>query len=260
MPRAPERHPSLRPETALVLGGASDIGLAVVERLAADGLSHVVLAARDPQAVERRLLDAPLGVPQVDVVAWDALDVDGHAPLLARTRATLGRIDLVVCAVGALGHHAGASLGPRDVDLLSRTNHAGPAAALAVVGHELAAQGGGTVVVLSSVAAARARRSNFVYGASKAAIDAFAQGLGDGLVERGVRVHVVRPGFVVSKMTAGLDPAPFATTPAEVAEAVARVVGSRRSRIVWVPWALGPLMGVLRLVPRPLWRRIAGDR
>src|SRR4029450_11965014 len=86
----------------------------------------------------------------------------------------------------------------------------------------LRAQGHGTIVVLSSVAGERARRSNFVYGSTKAGLDAFFQGLGDSLVGTGASVMIVRPGFVHTKMTEGLDPAPLATTPEAVAEAIVR--------------------------------------
>lgn len=247
------------PATALVLGGGSDIAQAILRRLASQGLRRVVLAARDPEAVRAGLDANPLPVDEVAVVAWDALDADAHEELVARAFATLGRVDLVVCAVGSLGHHAGLDVSAEEADRSIRTNVAGPAAALLAVGRRVAAQGSGTIVVLSSVAGARARRSNFLYGAGKAGLDAFAQGLGDALADAGVRVLVVRPGFVVSKMTTGLDPAPMATTPEAVADAVAGGLAAGR-RVVWVPRRLGPMFAVLRNVPHPVWRRIAGDR
>lgn len=248
------------PTSVLVLGGASDIGLAIVRDLGARGLDRAVLAGRDPDGLRARLATDPLPVAHVHVEPWDALQPDAHEPLLDRARDLLGDIDLVVCAVGSLGHHSGLSVEAADADLLVRTNFAGPAAALLVAARALREQGHGTIVVLSSVAGARARRSNFVYGSAKAGLDAFTQGLADALADTPVRVHVVRPGFVVSKMTVGLTPAPMATTPDVVAAAVTRVVESPRSQVVWVPARLGPAFAVLRNLPAPLWRRIAGDR
>jgi len=247
------------PATALVLGGGSDIAQAILRRLGPEGLRHAVLAARDPDVVRASIEANPLGIDDVTEVEWDALDADTHDRLVEQAFATLGRVDLVVCAVGSLGHHAGLDLPTEEAERSMRTNFAGPAAALLAVGRHLAAQGSGTIVVLSSVAGARARRSNFVYGAGKAGLDAFAQGLGDALAPSGVHVMVVRPGFVVSKMTTGLDPAPMATTPEAVAHAVAAGL-ARRRRTVWVPARLGPMFAVLRNVPIPVWRRIAGDR
>jgi decaprenylphospho-beta-D-erythro-pentofuranosid-2-ulose 2-reductase len=113
--------------------------------------------------------------------------------------------------------------------------------------------------VLSSVAGERARKSNFVYGSSKSGLDAFAQGLGDALVGSGVRVLVIRPGFVHSKMTKGLDPAPFATTPEAVANAITEALASGKE-IVWVPSVLRWVAMVFHLLPRPLWRRVSADR
>ncbi|MFZ4517101.1 MAG: SDR family NAD(P)-dependent oxidoreductase [Microthrixaceae bacterium] len=247
------------PRTALVLGATSDIAVACVAELARRGLREAVLAARDPEAAASAVAAAAPGV-RVTTRRWDATDVDTHRALAEEAADLLGGLDLTLCAVGMLGHHAGRSMGPGQVDEMVRTNFAGPAAALAAAADVMAAAGRGTIVVLSSVAGQRARRSNYVYGSSKAGLDVFAQGLGDALVGTGVRVVVVRPGFVRSRMTEGLDPAPFATDPATVAGAVADAVTRGRHEVVPVPALLGPLFGVLRNAPRPLWRRIAGDR
>jgi decaprenylphospho-beta-D-erythro-pentofuranosid-2-ulose 2-reductase len=110
-------------------------------------------------------------------------------------------------------------------------------------------------VVLSSVAAERARKANFIYGSSKAGLDAFAQGLGDSLQGTGVHVMVVRPGFVDTKMTHGLEKAPLSTTPEAVADAI--ITGLRRgSHTVWAPGAFRYVMSGLRHVPRPLFRKL----
>lgn len=244
-----------RIRTALLLGGSSDIGRAVLAALVPMGLERAVLALRTPSDD----LEVPAGV-ECAQLPWDTLDIAAHDGLVDASIGVLGHIDVVVCAVGMLGHHAGRSMGPAGVDEMVRTNFAGPAAVLAVVADRLVAQGDGTIVVLSSVAAARARRSNYVYGSSKAGLDAFAQGLGDALVGTGVDVLVVRPGFVRSSMTEGLDPAPMSTDPGTVGAAVQHALEHRRSGIVWVPSKLGPMFAVLRNAPRPLWRRIAGER
>src|SRR5262249_5756417 len=119
----------------------------------------------------------------------------------------------------------------------------------------LGAGGPGSFVVLSPAAGGRARRSNFVYGSTKAGLDAFFQGLGDALAGSGASVMIVRPGFVHTKMTAGGDPAPPATTPEAVGAAIVRGL-ERGSEIVWVPPALRWVMAALRHVPRPLFRKL----
>jgi short-subunit dehydrogenase len=101
----------------------------------------------------------------------------------------------------------------------------------------------------------RVRRANYVYGSAKAGLDGFASGLADALHGSGVRLLLVRPGFVVGRMTAGMSPAPFSSTPDQVAEAVADALQHDRD-VVWVPRTLRPVFAVLRLLPRAVWRRM----
>jgi decaprenylphospho-beta-D-erythro-pentofuranosid-2-ulose 2-reductase len=134
-------------------------------------------------------------------------------------------------------------------------NYVGAASVMAALARRMSGQGHGTIVLLSSVAGERARKSNYMYGASKAGADAFAQGLGDSLGGSGVNVMVVRPGFVKTKMTAGLDPVPFSTTPDVVAGEIVKGL-ARGAHTVWVPPVLRVVMSVLRHVPRPVFRRL----
>ncbi len=241
-----------------MLGGDSDIARATVEQLARDGqLDLVVLAVRAPD----RVAVPDLGEhTAVEVLEWDALDVDGHEAFAAKVVAMTGGVDLLLCAVGSLGHHAGVSMEPAEVDRMLRTNTSGPAAAVAAFAPRMAERGTGRIVVLSSVAGVRPRRSNYVYGASKSGLDAFARGLADAVTDRGVDVLVVRPGFVRSSMTRGLDPAPFATDPLTVATAITARLARPGGGVLWVPKVLGPLFGVLVVLPTRWWRRIAGNR
>jgi decaprenylphospho-beta-D-erythro-pentofuranosid-2-ulose 2-reductase len=115
-------------------------------------------------------------------------------------------------------------------------------------------------VVLSSVAAVRPRKFNSVYGATKAGLDAFARGYADSLHGTGVRMLLVRPGFVVGRMTEGMKAAPLATTPKAVGTAVASAL-SGRSRgggksVIWVPAPLVGMATVMKLIPRPVWRKL----
>jgi decaprenylphospho-beta-D-erythro-pentofuranosid-2-ulose 2-reductase len=109
--------------------------------------------------------------------------------------------------------------------------------------------------VLSSVAGVRVRKANYVYGSAKAGLDGFAQGLADALHGSGARVVVVRPGFVIGRMTAGLTPAPMSATVDVVADAVIEGLRSGR-QTVWAPKGLRPVFAVMRLLPRAIWRRL----
>jgi decaprenylphospho-beta-D-erythro-pentofuranosid-2-ulose 2-reductase len=244
------------PQSLLLLGGTSEIGLAVAERLVRDRTRRVVLAGRDGdglQAAAARLRAVAAEV-DVTVLEFDARDRTGHAALVEQAFAG-GDVDVVLLAFGLLGEQERAE---RDADHavdVATVNYTAAVSLGVPVAAALRRQGHGALVVLSSVAAERPRRSNFVYGSAKAGLDAFATGLGDALHGSGVHVLVVRPGFVTSKMTAHLDPAPLSTTPEAVAAAV--VDGLRRRReTVWVPPALRVVMSVLRHLPRAVFRRL----
>ncbi|MDH3037408.1 decaprenylphospho-beta-D-erythro-pentofuranosid-2-ulose 2-reductase [Streptomyces sp. TRM75561] len=242
------------PQSLLVLGGTSEIALAVTRRLIARRTRTVWLAGRpspglDEAAGQLRALGA-----EVRTVDFDALDPAGHEDALGKVFAE-GDVDMVLLAFGMLGDQARDERDPGAAVRVAQTNYTGAVSAGLVCAGALQAQGHGSLVVLSSVAGERARRANFIYGSSKAGLDAFAQGLGDALYGTGVHVMVVRPGFVRTRMTAGLPEAPLATTPEAVATAVELGL-RRRSETVWVPGALRVVMSALRHLPRGVFRRL----
>ncbi|KUN26280.1 short-chain dehydrogenase [Streptomyces antibioticus] len=242
------------PQSLLVLGGTSEIALATARRLVARRTRTVWLAGRPSSALERSAADLRTLGADVRTVAFDALAPESHETALGKVFAE-GDIDMVLLAFGVLGDQAHDEREPLDAVRVAQTNYTGAVSAGLVSARALQTQGHGSLVVLSSVAGERARRSNFIYGSSKAGLDAFAQGLGDALHGTGVHVMVVRPGFVRTKMTAGLPEAPLATTPEEVATAVELGL-RRRSETVWVPGVLRWVMSALRHVPREAFRRL----
>jgi len=243
-------------QSALVLGGTSEIALAIVDRLIADRCRTVVLAGRDPDTLERAAAPRRSGSVSVSTVSFDAMDTVNHAEQLAEVFAQHGDLDLVVVAFGVLGSQDQFDHDPAAAADAITANYTGGVSASLAVATELRRQGHGTLVVISSVAAERSRKSNFVYGSSKAGLDAFAQGLGDALKPDGIRVLVVRPGFVHTRMTAGLDPQPFSTTPQAVAEATERAL-RRGAEIVWAPGILRWVFAIMRHLPRPVWRIVS---
>ncbi|MFF0060246.1 decaprenylphospho-beta-D-erythro-pentofuranosid-2-ulose 2-reductase [Streptomyces sp. NPDC005279] len=242
------------PQSLLVLGGTSDIGLATARRLIARRTRTVWLAGRPSPALETAAAELRTLGADVHTVAFDALDPAAHEPALGKVFAE-GDIDMVLLAFGVLGDQANDESEPLAAVRVAQTNFTGAVSASLVCAGALQSQGHGSIVVLSSVAGERARRANFIYGSSKAGLDAFTQGLGDALHGTGVHVMVVRPGFVRTKMTAGLAEAPLATTPDAVAAAIEQGL-RRRSETVWVPGALRLVMSALRHVPRPVFRRL----
>jgi decaprenylphospho-beta-D-erythro-pentofuranosid-2-ulose 2-reductase len=239
-----------QPQTILVLGGGSDIGQAIVHRLDSPALRTVVLAGRSTP-VE---LTTPLAGPaQVVSMPFDAVDHAGHDAFVRDVADRYGDLDVVIQAFGQLGDDVGTD--PLAAAALAEVNYVGAVSSGLAVAAQLRRQGHGTLVVLSSVAGVRTRPSNFVYGSTKAAQDAFATGLGHSLQGTGASVLVVRPGYVRTKMSARVDEAPFACDADDVAGAV--VEGLRRGRsVVWAPAVLRGVFGVLRYAPGPLWRKL----
>jgi decaprenylphospho-beta-D-erythro-pentofuranosid-2-ulose 2-reductase len=244
-----------RPRRVLLIGGTSEIGLAIVRRLSFDGPVHPFLLGRDHAGLEAALGGLErLGLNgSFDVL--DASDLVEHRDAIARAFERADGFDVVVVAVGVLGGQDGLDADRDEALEVMEVGFVGCGSLLIESLRQLRERGHGTVVVLSSVAAERPRASNAIYGAAKAGLDSLAQGLGDACVDSGVRVLVVRPGFVLTRMTAGLKPAPMATTPEAVAEATVRALDSD-AHTVWVPGRLRILFAVLRHLPRPIWRRL----
>lgn len=242
--------------TVLVLGGRSEIGLAVAERLVADGYRTVVLAARRSDELddeEARLLKA--GAVDVDRVEFDADDLAAHGPVLDEIARRHGALGVVVISFGVLGEQQRAERDARHAVAVVHTDYVAHVSVLTELANLLRKQGSGQLVVFSSVAGVRVRRANYVYGSAKAGLDGFASGLADALVGSGVHLLLVRPGFVIGRMTTGMTPAPFSSTPDQVAAATVSAL-RRHRHAVWVPGLLRPVFAVLRLLPRGLWRRM----
>jgi decaprenylphospho-beta-D-erythro-pentofuranosid-2-ulose 2-reductase len=239
------------PARVLLLGGTSEIGLAILAALGMPPETEVLLAGRD----EQRMTAAARTLRcRLRTLPYDATALDAHQALIDSAFAD-GDVGLVISAAGILRPQQDLERCPRLAGLLIDTNFTGHVTTLLAAAARMRAQGHGTIVVLSSVAAIRPRKANFVYGAAKAGLDAFARGLADSLHGSGVRVLLVRPGFVTGRMTAGMRPAPLATTPAAVGTATAAAL-ARNAATAWVPPALAPLAAVLRVLPRPVWRRL----
>ena len=237
----------------LLLGGTSEIGLAILAALRPGTDDEVILAGRDPQRLEAagKALNRP-----VTVARYDATETGAHQAFADEICAG-GVPDLLIAATGVLTPQPSLEEDVRLAATMIETNFTGHVTALLAFGEAMRRRGSGTIVVLSSVAAVRPRKFNSVYGATKAGLDAFARGYADSLHDAGVRVLLVRPGFVTGRMTEGMKPAPLATTPERVGAAVAaalRAHGARGSKVVWVPAPLAGLAAVMKLIPRPVWR------
>ncbi len=243
------------PQSVLVLGGSSEIALATVRALPRGRLRRVVLAGRPSAARDAAVASlTAAGITGVEAVDFDAADTASHAGVVDAVF-DAGDVDIAILAFGVLGDQAEAEADPDAAVAVATVNYTGAVSVGLRVATRLRQQGHGTLVVLSSVAGDRARRSNFVYGSTKAGLDAFAQGLGDALHGTGARVLIVRPGFVRTRMTAGMDEAPMTIDPQDVAAIIVKAL-RKGKETVYAPGPLRFVMAGLKTVPRPLFRKL----
>jgi short-subunit dehydrogenase len=238
----------------VIFGGRSEIGIELALRLAPG--ATVVLAARDPERLdEQSAAVVAAGAKTVDVVAFDADNLASHGALVNSLVAQYGPITTAVLAFGILGEQSRAEKDAEHAVQIIHTDYVAQVSLLTHLTQAMRAAGTGRLVVFSSVAGVRVRRANYVYGSAKAGLDGFASGLADALYGSGIQLLIVRPGFVIGRMTQGMTPAPLSSTPPQVAAATARALEKGR-RTVWVPWVLRPVFFGMRLLPQAVWRRM----
>ncbi|PJE29170.1 hypothetical protein SAMN06297129_0944 [Pseudooceanicola antarcticus] len=241
-------------DPVLILGGRSDIGLAIAHAFAAEG-HPIMLAARNAQGLELQGKDLSLRHRvEVSLHEFDALALETHAAFVTGLEPRPG---VVVCAVGLLGDQQEDERDMEAATRVIRSNFEGPASVLGHVANLFAAEGEGVIVGISSVAGDRGRGSNYIYGAAKAGFTAYLAGLRNRLAGEGVHVLTVKPGFVATAMTEGLDlPAPLTAQPEELGAAVVRAVTRRRNVIYTRPvWRL--IMAIIRAIPEPLFKKLS---
>lgn len=236
------------PGTVLLLGARSDIGGEIAVRICSG--REVVLAARGSDGlddVKRRLLAA--GATVVRAVNFDATDLDSHRRIVREA----GEVTSAIVAFGILGDQELAEREEREAARIATVDYVAQVNMLTVLADEMAR---GEIFAFSSIAGWRARRANYVYGSTKAGLDAFCQGLSDKLHGTGLNLILARPGFVIGAMTEGMKPAIMSVTPDVVADAVVEAAVKGRSTTVWIPRRLTVLATIMRLVPRPIWRHM----
>lgn len=243
-------------QNILLLGGTSDIGLAIVERFLKEGPARVTLAARHDSprldAAKTQLTNA--GATTVEVVDFDATDTDSHPEAIELAFAA-GDVDVAIVAFGILGDNEEQWINQKEAVKAANINFTGALSVGSLLAERFKRQGHGNIIALSSVAGMKVRRSNFVYGATKAGFDGFYTQLGEALRPFGVHVLVVRPGQVRTKMTEDLDDAPLTVNREDVAQAAYDGVINGKD-VVWVHRLFQPIMMILQHIPKPIFRKL----
>ena len=250
------------PQTILLLGGTSEIGLAICERYLRDTGARVILADL-PDAPKRAAAIEQMraaGAREVEYLDFDALDTKSH-PALIESAWARGDVDVAIVAFGVLGDAGELWQNQAKAVMTAQINYTAAVSVGVLIGEKMRAQGFGQIIAMSSVAGERVRRSNFVYGSTKAGLDGFYLGLGEALREFGVRVLVVRPGQVRTTTTlehwkaTGAKEAPFTVDKEYVAELAVAAAGSGKE-LIWAPNPVRYLMTVMRHIPRPIFRKL----
>lgn len=244
------------PQSILLLGGTSEIGLAICARYLRNASASVVLACLpgDPGRDGAVAAMEAAGAKSVRIVDFDALDTASH-PAMIDSAFSAGDIDVAIVAFGMdadaeeLWHNQAKAVQVAEI------NYTAAVSVGVLLAGKMGAQGFGQIIAMSSVAGERVRRTNFVYGSTKAGLDGFYLGLGEALREDGVRVLVIRPGQVRTRFSAHVKEAPLTVDKEDVAE-LAVAAAAKGKEIVWAPGAFRYVMMVLRHVPRAIFRRL----
>jgi decaprenylphospho-beta-D-erythro-pentofuranosid-2-ulose 2-reductase len=250
------------PQTILLLGGTSEIGLAICERYLRDAAARVVLAdlPDHPRKDDAIAQMKAAGAKSVDWVDFDGTDTDSH-PEVVDAAWRGGDVDVAIVAFGLLGNAEELWRNQRKAVQIAGINYTAAVSVGVLIGEKMRAQGFGQIIAMSSAAGERVRRSNFVYGSTKAGLDGFYLGLGEALREYGVRVLVIRPGQVRTSTTiehwkaTGTKEAPFTVDKEYVAE-LAVTASAKGKELVWAPGTFRYVMMVLRHIPRPIFRKL----
>lgn len=250
------------PQTILLLGGTSEIGLAICAEYLKKGAARIILATlpNDPLRDTAVAQMKAAGAEQVDVIDFDALDTDSHPKVIDQAWDG-GDVDVAIVAFGVLGDAEELWQNQRKAVQVVGINYTAAVSVGVLVGEKMKAQGYGRIIAMSSVAGERVRRSNFVYGSTKAGLDGFYLGLGEALRPYGPRVVVIRPGQVRTTTTlehwkaTGAKEAPFTVDKEEVA-ALAVEASQKGKELIWAPGQVRYLMSVLRHIPRPIFRKL----
>ena len=243
-------------QNILLLGGTSEIGVAIASEFLAAGPAAVTLAAREnsPHLEEAKAQLERAGASEIRVIDFDATDFDSH-PAVIEEAFSEGDVDIAIVAFGTLGDNEELWRNQAKAVAAAQVNYTGAVSVGVLLGQRFEAQGHGTIVALSSVAGMKVRRSNFVYGSTKAGFDGFYSQLGEALRDSGAKVLVVRPGQVRTRMSADVEEAPLTVDRSQVAEAVVSAVDAGKDT-VWVHPLFRYVMMVFNHIPRAIFRKL----
>ena len=230
----------------LIIGAKSDIAIAVARKYAENGY-NLYLGARQVNELEAIAKDITIRTQQsVKCVELDVLDYSAHTAFYdALPEKPIG----VICAVGYLGDQDNAQYNFAEAQKIINTNYTGVVSILNIIANDFEQRKSGFIVAISSVAGDRGRKSNYIYGSAKAALSAYLSGLRNRLHFANVHVLTVKPGFVATKMTEGMDlPAKLTTQPKKVANDIF-IAQQKNQNVLYTLWLWKWIMLIIKHIP-----------
>jgi decaprenylphospho-beta-D-erythro-pentofuranosid-2-ulose 2-reductase len=241
---------------AVLFGATSGIVTDMARILASRGW-ELCLVARDARRCEMMKEDLVVrGSPKVIYLPFDGSAPEEHAMLIAQIEGSFGEFGVAIIGHGTLPDQKTCEESYSAAAMAMNVNLMSPIALLTEIGNRFDRRGSGQIVIFSSVAGDRGRKSNYVYGAAKGALTLFAAGLRNRLSTRGVNVLTVKPGFVDTPMTAHLKKGPLFAAPGKVAAAIVRGMDRRKDEI-YVPWFWFGIMTVIRSIPEGIFKKLS---
>ena len=272
MARFRTTHKRVLPQKVLILGATSAIAQATARLLAEQsgvrlpggqlteaqqaGGTSFFLVARDPYKLEAVANDLRTrGAKAVTTLVLDLDNLDAHGGLLTSAINALEYIDMVLLAHGVLGDQSAAEANARVAEAIYRTNFLSPASLITWMANYFEGRGEGCLAVISSVAGDRGRKSNYVYGASKGALNVLLDGVRNRIDRAGVHVLTIKPGFVATPMTAHLPRGPLFAEPRTIGRGILRAIVSRQDT-VYLPGFWRLIMFAVRNIPSPIFKKM----
>ena len=242
-------------QRVLIVGATSAIAGETARVYAAYG-ARLFLTGRHAGRLEAVAADLRVrGASAVEIAILDATERGRCAEVAEQAWRAFGGLDVALIAHGVLPDQSDCQRDAGDAIAALEVNFVSAVALLTPLANRFESAGRGCIAVISSVAGDRGRQSNYVYGAAKGGLDRFLQGLRNRLYRSGVAVVTLKPGFVDTPMTAGMEQGLLFVSARRAGRAVHRAIERRRD-VAYIPWFWRPIMAIIRALPEPVFKRL----
>jgi decaprenylphospho-beta-D-erythro-pentofuranosid-2-ulose 2-reductase len=240
----------------LIIGATSAIAQEVAKIYAASG-SQLFLVARNGQKLEQVVQDLNVrGANAIETLSLDLANIEGHEQIITSADKFMSGIDIALIAHGTLPDQKACENSINATVQELHINFLSTVSLLTVLANYFEKQASGCIAVISSVAGDRGRQSNYVYGAAKGGLSIFLQGLRNRLSKAGVCVLTIKPGFVISPMTAEFKKGILWVQPKKIANDIVSAIHKRKN-VVYVPWFWRWIMLIIRNIPESIFKRMS---